>query len=36
VAKVAAEVGFASAKHFSNLYTERFGRRPGDYRAPRK
>jgi DNA-binding response OmpR family regulator len=35
VAKVADAVGFASAKHFSNLYAERFGRRPSDYRAPK-
>ena len=35
VAQVADAVGFASAKHFSNLYTERFGRRPSDYRAPK-
>ncbi|TDN39204.1 response regulator [Hymenobacter sp. UV11] len=34
VAAVAGAVGFASAKHFSNLYAERFGRRPSDYRAP--
>jgi transcriptional regulator GlxA family with amidase domain len=27
--------GLASAKHFSNLYAERFGRRPNDYRAPK-
>ena len=33
VATVADAVGFASAKHFSNVYAERFGRRPGDYRA---
>ena len=25
--------GFASAKHFGNVYAERFGRPPGDYRA---
>ncbi|MCR5887794.1 ATP-binding protein [Hymenobacter sp. J193] len=36
VAAVAEAVGFASAKYFSNLYAERFGRRPSDYRAPRK
>ena len=35
VAQVAEAVGFASAKHFSNLYAERFGRRPSDYRTPR-
>ena len=35
VAQVADAVGFASAKHFSNLYAERFGRRPSEYRAPR-
>jgi transcriptional regulator GlxA family with amidase domain len=34
VAAVADAVGFASAKHFSNLYAERYGRRPSDYRAP--
>jgi CheY-like chemotaxis protein/AraC-like DNA-binding protein len=33
VAEVADAVGFASAKHFSNVYAERFGRRPNDYRA---
>jgi DNA-binding response OmpR family regulator len=33
VAKVADAVGFASAKYFSNLYAERFGRRPSDYRT---
>ncbi|MDO7849814.1 response regulator [Hymenobacter sp. M29] len=33
VAAVAQAVGFATAKHFSNLYAERFGRRPSDYRA---
>jgi signal transduction histidine kinase/DNA-binding response OmpR family regulator len=36
VAAVADAVGFASAKYFSNLYAERFGRRPSDYRAPRE
>jgi signal transduction histidine kinase/DNA-binding response OmpR family regulator/predicted negative regulator of RcsB-dependent stress response len=35
MAAVAEAVGFASAKHFSNLYAERFGRRPGDYRTPK-
>ncbi|WP_216679813.1 helix-turn-helix domain-containing protein [Hymenobacter siberiensis] len=35
VAQVADAVGFTSAKHFSNLYAERFGRRPSDYRAPK-
>ncbi|MGI4869562.1 MAG: helix-turn-helix domain-containing protein [Janthinobacterium lividum] len=34
VAAVAGAVGFASAKHFSNLYAERFDRRPSDYRTP--
>jgi signal transduction histidine kinase/DNA-binding NarL/FixJ family response regulator/tetratricopeptide (TPR) repeat protein len=33
VAEVADAVGFASAKHFSNVYAERFGRRPSDYRT---
>jgi AraC-like DNA-binding protein len=33
VAAVAEAAGFASAKHFSNLYAERFGRRPSDYRT---
>ena len=33
VTAVATAVGFASAKHFSNVYAERFGRRPADYRA---
>jgi signal transduction histidine kinase/DNA-binding NarL/FixJ family response regulator len=33
VPEVADAVGFASAKHFSNVYAERFGRRPNDYRA---
>ena len=32
VAEVADAVGFGSAKHFSNVYAERFGRRPTDYR----
>lgn len=36
VAAVAEAVGFASAKYFSNVYAERFGRRPSDYRTPRK
>ena len=31
VAQVAEAVGFASAKHFSNVYAERFGRRPSRY-----
>ena len=35
VAAVADAVGFASAKHFSNLYAERFGRRPNDYQTPK-
>jgi signal transduction histidine kinase/DNA-binding response OmpR family regulator len=35
VAQVAEAVGFASAKHFSNVYAERFGRRPSDYYPPR-
>ncbi|MBO2012479.1 ATP-binding protein [Hymenobacter negativus] len=35
VADVAAAVGFASAKYFSSVYVERFGRRPADYRGPR-
>ena len=34
VVQVAEAARFASAKHFSNLYAERFGRRPGDYRTP--
>lgn len=34
VAQVAEAVGFASVKHFSNLYAERFGRRPSAYRPP--
>ena len=33
VAEVADAVGFTSAKHFSNVYAERFGRRPSDYSA---
>ena len=33
VAAVADAVGFASAKHFSNVYAERFGHRPSDYSA---
>ena len=33
VAAVAEAVGFASAKHFSNLYAERFGHRPNNYRT---
>jgi DNA-binding response OmpR family regulator len=36
VAAVADAVGFASAKYFSNLYAERFGRRPSEYRTPRE
>jgi len=36
VAAVAEAVGFASAKHFSSVYTERFGRRPSDYRTPKQ
>lgn len=36
VAAMAEAVGFASAKHFGNLYAERFGRRPSDYRTPKK
>ena len=36
VAAVADAVGFASAKYFSNVYAERFGRRPSDYRAARE
>jgi signal transduction histidine kinase/DNA-binding response OmpR family regulator/tetratricopeptide (TPR) repeat protein len=35
VAAVAAAAGFVSAQHFSKLYTERFGRRPSDYRTPK-
>jgi transcriptional regulator GlxA family with amidase domain len=35
VAAVAEAVGFASAQHFSNLYAERFGRRPSDYHPPK-
>jgi transcriptional regulator GlxA family with amidase domain len=33
VTQVAEAVGFASARYFSSLYTERFGRRPADYQA---
>ncbi|MGI4832301.1 MAG: ATP-binding protein [Janthinobacterium lividum] len=33
VVAVAEAVGFASAKYFSKVYEERFGRRPSDYRA---
>ncbi|MDQ2772044.1 MAG: helix-turn-helix transcriptional regulator, partial [Bacteroidota bacterium] len=36
VAAVADAVGFASAKHFSNLFVERFGRRPNEYRTPKE
>ena len=36
VAEVADAVGFASAKHFSNVYAERFGRRPNEYRGPQE
>ncbi|WP_233635600.1 hybrid sensor histidine kinase/response regulator transcription factor [Hymenobacter setariae] len=32
VAEVADAVGFGSPKYFATLYTERFGRRPADYR----
>jgi len=32
VAAVADAVGFASPKYFASLYSERFGRRPTDYR----
>lgn len=35
MAQVADAVGFASAKYFSTCYAERFGRRPGEYRAAR-
>jgi len=35
VAAVADAAGFASAKHLSNVYAERFGRRPSNYRASR-
>ncbi|MDO7854049.1 ATP-binding protein [Hymenobacter convexus] len=35
VAAVAEAVGFGSARNFSDLYVERFGRRPSDYRPPR-
>lgn len=34
VVQVAEAVGFAAAKYFSNLHTERFERRPSDYHAP--
>jgi two-component system NtrC family sensor kinase len=33
VTRVAEAVGFASARYFSSIYTERFGRRPADYPA---
>jgi transcriptional regulator GlxA family with amidase domain len=33
VTQVADAVGFASARYFATLYTERFGRRPADYQA---
>ena len=33
VTQVAEAVGFASARYFATLYTERFGRRPADYSA---
>jgi AraC-like DNA-binding protein len=33
VMQVAEAVGFASARYFATLYTERFGRRPADYPA---
>jgi len=33
VTQVAEAVGFASARYFATLYTERFGRRPADYPA---
>jgi AraC-like DNA-binding protein len=33
VTQVAEAVGFASARYFATLYTERFGRRPADYQA---
>ncbi|MBF9141601.1 ATP-binding protein [Hymenobacter properus] len=36
VVAVAEAVGFASASYFSSLYTERFGRRPSDYRKSKK
>jgi transcriptional regulator GlxA family with amidase domain len=36
VAEVVQAVGFASVKHFSNVYAERFGRRPSEYRAAGK
>jgi signal transduction histidine kinase/CheY-like chemotaxis protein len=35
VTAVAEAVGFGSARNFSDLYVERFGRRPSDYRPPR-
>ena len=33
VTRVAEAVGFASARYFATLYTERFGQRPADYPA---
>jgi transcriptional regulator GlxA family with amidase domain len=36
VAEVVQAVGFASVKHFSNVYAERFGRRPSEYRTAGK
>ena len=36
VGAVADAVGFASAKHFSILYAERFGRRPSEYGVGRE
>jgi AraC-like DNA-binding protein len=33
VTQVAEAVGFASARYFATLYTERFGQRPADYPA---
>ena len=33
VAEVAHACGFATAKHFGTLYTERFGRKPSEYRS---
>jgi signal transduction histidine kinase/DNA-binding response OmpR family regulator len=36
VVAVAEAVGFASAKHFGNVYAERFGCRPSDYRTLKK
>ncbi|RZK31171.1 MAG: AraC family transcriptional regulator [Hymenobacter sp.] len=33
VSEVAHACGFATAKHFGTLYTERFGRKPSDYRT---